>query len=90
VTPPLAPATWTWTAASTRRRSAPSPRPEPGAIQFEAMEAQWQRQQRQLVGLVPGARRIVAEQSGHLIHQDQPEVVVDAIRQIVERARDLA
>jgi pimeloyl-ACP methyl ester carboxylesterase len=67
----------------------PPARPLPG-MTVEAMEAQWQRQQRQLVGLVPGAWQITAEQSGHLVHQDQPEVVVDAIRQVVGRARGAA
>jgi pimeloyl-ACP methyl ester carboxylesterase len=67
----------------------PPTRPLPG-MTIEEMEAQWQRQQRQLVALAPGARQIIAEQSGHLIHKDQPEVVVDAIHQVVERARGRA
>lgn len=67
----------------------PPTRPLPG-MTIEAMEAQWQRQQRQLVALVAGARQLIAEQSGHLIHKDQPEVVADAIRQVVARARETA
>jgi len=38
--------------------------------------------------LVPGARRGVAAKSGHNIHQDQPELVISAIRQVVEAVRD--
>jgi pimeloyl-ACP methyl ester carboxylesterase len=67
----------------------PPARPLPGTT-VEAMEAQWQHQQRRLAGLVPGALHLVAEQSGHLIHRDQPEAVVGAIRRIVERARGAA
>ena len=33
------------------------------------------------------AKRIVAEKSGHYIHLDQPELVIDAIREVVEAAR---
>ena len=32
-------------------------------------------------------KRIVAEQSGHYIHIDQPELVIEAIREVVEAAR---
>ena len=32
-------------------------------------------------------KRIVAEKSGHYIHLDQPELVIDAIREVVEAAR---
>ena len=34
--------------------------------------------------LVPNARQLVATESGHDIHQDQPELVIDAIREVVE------
>jgi pimeloyl-ACP methyl ester carboxylesterase len=37
--------------------------------------------------LVPNARFFVAEQSGHDIHQDQPELVTEAIRQVVTGVR---
>jgi pimeloyl-ACP methyl ester carboxylesterase len=37
--------------------------------------------------LSPNTRYIIAEHSGHLIPLDQPDVVVDAIRQVVEAAR---
>jgi pimeloyl-ACP methyl ester carboxylesterase len=40
-----------------------------------------------LATLVPQARFFVASESGHDIHQDQPELVVEAIRQVVEGVR---
>ncbi|MEK6287158.1 MAG: alpha/beta hydrolase [Acidobacteriota bacterium] len=33
------------------------------------------------------SKHIFAEKSGHLIHRDQPELVIDSIRQVVEAAR---
>lgn len=44
--------------------------------------------QEDLVALVPDARYGVAELSGHNIHQDQPELVIEAVRQVVEAVRD--
>ena len=41
-----------------------------------------------LAGQVPSGRHVVAEQSGHYVHQTEPEVVVEAIRQVVEAVRD--
>jgi pimeloyl-ACP methyl ester carboxylesterase len=37
--------------------------------------------------LVPGARAWVARQSGHDIHQDQPQLVIEAIEQVLEGVR---
>ena len=37
--------------------------------------------------LVPNARFSVATRSGHDVHQDQPELVIEAIRQVVEGVR---
>ena len=41
-----------------------------------------------LATLVPHARFFVASESGHDIHQDQPELVIEAIRQVVEGVRN--
>ena len=41
-----------------------------------------------LARLVPGARHVIARNSGHDIHQDQPDLVIEAIRQVVEGVRD--
>ena len=43
-----------------------------------------------LATLVPNARFFVAKDSGHDIHQDQPELVTEAIRQVVTGVRDPA
>jgi pyridoxine 5'-phosphate synthase PdxJ len=40
-----------------------------------------------LATLVPDARFTVASESGHDIHQDQPELVIEAIRQVVAGVR---
>ena len=40
-----------------------------------------------LVSQVPGARHITDTHSGHYIHQEQPKLVIDSIREVVEAAR---
>ncbi len=44
--------------------------------------------QRDLAALVPGGRHIVAKQSGHYIQQSQPDVIVTAIREVVQAVID--
>jgi hypothetical protein len=44
--------------------------------------------QQDLAHLVPEARLITATATGHNIHQDQPELVIDAIRQVVAAVRN--
>jgi pimeloyl-ACP methyl ester carboxylesterase len=44
--------------------------------------------QRDLAGLVPGGRFVLAEKSGHYIQQSQPDLVLQAIRAVVEAVRD--
>ena len=44
--------------------------------------------QEDLATLVPNAHFAIATESGHNIHQDQPELVIDAIQQVVEAVRD--
>lgn len=41
-----------------------------------------------LATLVPNARFTVASESGHDIHQDQPQLVIEAIRQVVAGVRN--
>ncbi len=50
-------------------------------------EQRWQKMQAELAQLSPSGKYIVAEKSGHKIHIDQPELVVEVIRQVVEAAR---
>jgi pimeloyl-ACP methyl ester carboxylesterase len=35
-----------------------------------------------------GAQHVIATQSGHYIQQDQPELVIEAVRQVVKAVRD--
>jgi hypothetical protein len=46
----------------------------------------WTELQKDLAGRSPRAQYRVAEQSGHFIRIDQPEPVVQAIRDLVQRA----
>jgi pimeloyl-ACP methyl ester carboxylesterase len=47
----------------------------------------WRKLQLDLLTLSSNSKRIVAEGSGHRIQNDQPDVVVAAIRDVVERSR---
>lgn len=51
------------------------------------LEDDWQQQQRQLLLLSSQSEQVIAHQSGHYIHRDEPDVVVRAVRSIVEVAR---
>jgi pimeloyl-ACP methyl ester carboxylesterase len=50
-------------------------------------DAEWQELQRDQTTLSSQGCQIVAEQSGHVVTADQPEVVVNAIRALVDAAR---
>jgi pimeloyl-ACP methyl ester carboxylesterase len=52
---------------------------------FEQLE---QALQADLATLVPHARQVVAKESGHYVHQSQPEVVVAAVLQVVAAVSD--
>jgi pimeloyl-ACP methyl ester carboxylesterase len=43
-----------------------------------------------LVSQVPGARHITDTDSGHWIHQEQPRLVIDSVREVVDAARGKA
>ena len=47
-------------------------------------EAVWDELQAELAALSSNGERVIAEQSGHYVHADQPELVIDAIRDVVE------
>jgi pimeloyl-ACP methyl ester carboxylesterase len=63
--------------------------PPPPYVELE--EPFWRQLQRELAQLVPGGRLVIATESGHDIHHEQPELVLDAIRDVVlaVRAGDL-
>ncbi|NTU62098.1 MAG: alpha/beta hydrolase [Chloroflexi bacterium] len=43
----------------------------------------------ELTAQSPNGKRIIAEQSGHYIQLDQPDLVIDAIREVVEAVRPI-
>jgi pimeloyl-ACP methyl ester carboxylesterase len=63
-------------------------RPEdPGAPFVEQDERLWRQLQRELAHLVPGGRLVVTTNSGHDIQHEQPELVLDAIGDVVHAVR---
>ncbi len=52
------------------------------------VEEVWQDLQQDLATLSTTSTHIIAEESGHFIHKDQPDLVVDAIRHVVDVARE--
>lgn len=56
----------------------------------EEMEAVMSRLQADTAGIVADSKHVVATKSGHNIHQDQPELVIEAIRAVVDAVRDPA
>ncbi len=57
-------------------------------ISAEAMEAVWQGLQADLAELTPTAWQIMARESGHYVHVEQPELVIEAVRAVVQAVRD--
>jgi len=62
----------------------------PDGWPIEKMDALWQDFQTQLADLEPNSRRVIAENSGHAIHQADPEFVVAGIKDVVDAVRDPA
>lgn len=52
------------------------------------LEALWFPLQEDLASLTPGAHLVVAEQSGHFIPGDEPEVIIGEIEQVVAAVRN--
>ena len=64
----------------------PDPSGDPRLV--DADERLWQKLQAEIASLVPRSKHVIAERSGHDIHHEQPELVVAAIRDVVEAVRD--
>ena len=60
----------------------------PASFDPEAFEKSWRRGQDRLAALLPTARHVIATESDHYIQVEQPELVVSAIRAVVEAVRD--
>jgi pimeloyl-ACP methyl ester carboxylesterase len=54
------------------------------------LEEVWRRLQVELVESLPDATLVIAEESDHIIHFCQPDLVVDAIRQVLEHEKEKA
>jgi len=54
---------------------------------LDQMEQVSQELQQELAGLSSQGEQVIAEESSHYIQWDQPELVIDAIRKMVEQAR---
>jgi pimeloyl-ACP methyl ester carboxylesterase len=68
-------------------RTIPNPFGFPPDWPIAALERAFQASQDELAELVPGARHVIATNSGHYIQLDQPKLVTRAIRSVVKRAR---
>ncbi|MGI8485006.1 MAG: alpha/beta fold hydrolase [Thermomicrobiales bacterium] len=53
-----------------------------------AWQDAWSTAQDQLAMLLPDARHVIAKRSGHNIQLDEPNLVTEAIRQVVDAVRD--
>jgi len=51
------------------------------------LEGLWLELQDDMTGLSPNSTDIIAQRSGHSIQRDEPQLVVDVIRQVVESSR---
>jgi hypothetical protein len=60
----------------------------PGGLTGEALERAWTVEQDRLAALLPGAWHVIAGESEHYIQLQQPELVIAAVRQVVDAVRD--
>ena len=56
----------------------------------EALGPDYAKLQTELLSLSQNSKQIVAEKSGHFVIIDRPDVVIDAIRQVVQSVRNNA
>ena len=71
-----------------RGQSMAMPTDLPGGLTGEGLERAWSVEQERLAALLPGARHVIARDSEHYIQLQQPELVIEAVRQVVEAVRD--
>lgn len=64
-------------------RGKAEPLPAVTAAESDQMEVSWQQMQAELVALSSNSQQIIARESGHDIHLQQPDLVVQAIRQLL-------
>jgi hypothetical protein len=56
-------------------------------LSTEALDAAWELGQNDLPRLVPGAKQVIALKSDHYIQFDEPELVIEAIWEVVTALR---
>lgn len=71
-------------------RDLPNPFGFPPDWPIAALDRAFQDSQDELAELVPGARHVIATTSGHYIQLDQPMLVSEEIRRVVDEARSRA
>jgi pimeloyl-ACP methyl ester carboxylesterase len=64
--------------------------PESSARLGAADERLWRHLQNEIAALVPHSKHAIATRSGHDIHHQQPQLVIGAIRRVVQAVRDPA
>ncbi len=62
----------------------------PGGLTGAMLEEAWQTAQDGLAALLPDAWQVIATESEHYIQLQQPELVIDAVRAVVDAVRDPA
>jgi pimeloyl-ACP methyl ester carboxylesterase len=62
----------------------------PGGLTGEGLEQAWRVEQDRLAALLPDARHVIARESEHYIQLQQPELVIEAVREVVDAVRDPA
>ena len=62
----------------------------PGGLTGEGLEQAWTIEQDRLAALLPDARHVIAHESEHYIQLQQPELVIEAVREVVAAVRDPA
>ena len=62
-------------------------RHEPWGIPADEADRYWMELAADLASRVPNSTHIVSENGGHNLHYDDPKLVIDAIRQVVETVR---
>jgi pimeloyl-ACP methyl ester carboxylesterase len=62
----------------------------PGSEDGARLQARWEGLQSEIMQLSSHAQQILVKSSGHFIQREQPEVIVAAIRQMVEQVRGQA
>jgi len=60
----------------------------PASFSQEAFETAWRQGQDQLASLLPNSRHAIAQESDHYIQIEQPDLVIDAVREVVDAVRD--